>query len=46
MRVRGDVAYISGHGPFDGDKILVTGSVCAEVSVEQAYESALGCPGS
>ena len=36
VRVHGDLAYISGHGPFDGDRLLITGSVGAEVSVEQA----------
>ncbi len=40
MRVHGDVAYVSGHGPFDGDRLLVTGRVGAEVSVEQAYDAA------
>jgi enamine deaminase RidA (YjgF/YER057c/UK114 family) len=40
VRVHGDVAYVSGHGPFDGDRLLVTGSVGAEVSVEQAYDAA------
>jgi enamine deaminase RidA (YjgF/YER057c/UK114 family) len=34
------MAYISGHGPFDGDRLLITGSVGAEVSVEEAYEAA------
>ena len=40
VRVHGDRAYISGHGPFDGDRVLVTGRVGAEVDVEQAYEAA------
>ena len=40
VRVHGDLAYISGHGPLDGDRVLVTGSVGAEVSVEQGYEAA------
>jgi len=40
VRVHGDVAYVSGHGPFDGDRVLFTGRVGAEVSVEQAYEAA------
>src|ERR687898_3620562 len=40
VRVHGDVAYVSGHGPLDGDRVLVTGSVGAEVSVEQAYDAA------
>ena len=40
MRIHGGLAYLSGHGPFDGDRLLVTGRVGAEVSVEQAYEAA------
>ena len=40
VRVHGDLAYVSGHGPLDGDRLLVTGRVGEEVSVEQAYEAA------
>ena len=40
VRVHGGLAYVSGHGPFDGDRLLVTGRVGAEVSIEQAYEAA------
>jgi enamine deaminase RidA (YjgF/YER057c/UK114 family) len=40
VRVHGDLAYVSGHGPFDGDRQLFSGRVGAEVSVEQAYEAA------
>jgi enamine deaminase RidA (YjgF/YER057c/UK114 family) len=40
VRIHGGLAYVSGHGPFDGDRLLVSGSVGAEVSVEQAYEAA------
>jgi enamine deaminase RidA (YjgF/YER057c/UK114 family) len=40
VRVHGDLAYVSGHGPLDGDRVLVTGSVGAEVTVEQAYDAA------
>jgi enamine deaminase RidA (YjgF/YER057c/UK114 family) len=40
VRVHGDLAYISGHGPFDGDRQLFSGRVGAEVSVEQAYDAA------
>jgi enamine deaminase RidA (YjgF/YER057c/UK114 family) len=40
VRVHGGLAYVSGHGPLDGDRVLVTGSVGADVSVEQAYEAA------
>ena len=40
VRVHGDLAYVSGHGPLDGDRVLVTGRVGGEVSVEQAYDAA------
>lgn len=40
VRIHGDVAYVSGHGPLDGDQVLVTGRVGAEVTVEQAYGAA------
>ena len=40
VRVHGDLAYVSGHGPLDGDRVLFTGRVGGEVSVEQAYEAA------
>jgi enamine deaminase RidA (YjgF/YER057c/UK114 family) len=40
VRVHGDVAHVSGHGPMDGDRQLFRGRVGAEVSPEQAYEAA------
>ncbi len=40
VRVHGDVAYVSGHGPADGDRLLFSGSVGAELTVEQGYEAA------
>jgi enamine deaminase RidA (YjgF/YER057c/UK114 family) len=40
VRIHGDLAYVSGHGPFDGDRQLFEGSVGGEVSVEQGYEAA------
>ena len=40
VRVHGGLAYVSGHGPFDGDRLLITGSVGGDVSVEQAYDAA------
>jgi enamine deaminase RidA (YjgF/YER057c/UK114 family) len=40
VRVSGGYAYVSGHGPLDGDEVLVKGKVGAEVSVDQAYEAA------
>jgi enamine deaminase RidA (YjgF/YER057c/UK114 family) len=40
VRVHGDLAYVSGHGPFDGERPLAIGRVGAEVTVEQAYDAA------
>jgi enamine deaminase RidA (YjgF/YER057c/UK114 family) len=40
VRVEGNFAYASGHGPLDGEKQLFTGRVGAEVTVEQGYEAA------
>ena len=40
VRIPGGLAYASGHGPLDGDRVLLTGSVGAEVTVEQAYDAA------
>jgi enamine deaminase RidA (YjgF/YER057c/UK114 family) len=40
VRVHGDLAYVSGHGPLDGDRVLITGRVGGEVSLEQAYGAA------
>ena len=40
VRVHTGLAYISGHGPFDGDRLLVSGSVGTDLSVEEAYEAA------
>ena len=40
VRVSGEHAYISGHGPLDGGDVLVRGKVGADVSPEQGYEAA------
>jgi len=40
MRMHGDVAHISGHGPFDGGRQLFRARVGAELSVEQGYDAA------
>ena len=40
VRVVGDVAYVSGHGPIDGSAPTIIGKVGADVSVEQAYDAA------
>ena len=45
VRVRGDRAYISGHGPLgaDGSPLGPFGKVGEEVSPEEGYEAARGC---
>ena len=40
VRIHGGLAYVSGHGPFDGDRQLFSGRVGAELDVEQAYDAA------
>jgi enamine deaminase RidA (YjgF/YER057c/UK114 family) len=40
VRVSGDHAYVSGHGPFDGSEVLVQGKVGGDLTVEQGYEAA------
>jgi enamine deaminase RidA (YjgF/YER057c/UK114 family) len=40
VRVAGDVAYVSGHGPLDGSEVLIQGKVGGDLTVEQGYEAA------
>jgi enamine deaminase RidA (YjgF/YER057c/UK114 family) len=40
VRVEGQSAFISGHGPLDGDDVLVTGKVGGDVTLEDGYEAA------
>src|SRR5438477_3378186 len=40
VRVLGDIAFVSGHGPVDGDQTLVAGKVGADVTVEEAADAA------
>jgi enamine deaminase RidA (YjgF/YER057c/UK114 family) len=40
VRVSGNYAYVSGHGPLDGGDVLVRGKVGADVSPERGYEAA------
>ena len=40
VRVTGEMAYVSGHGPCDGSEVLVQGKVGTDLSVEQGYEAA------
>jgi enamine deaminase RidA (YjgF/YER057c/UK114 family) len=40
VRVVGDVAYVSGHGPIDGSTVLMHGKVGADLTQERGYEAA------
>lgn len=40
VRVSGELAYVSGQLPVDGDEVLARGRVGADLSVEQGYEAA------
>jgi enamine deaminase RidA (YjgF/YER057c/UK114 family) len=40
VRISGAHAYISGHGPTDGDRFLFQGKVGGDVTLEQAEEAA------
>lgn len=40
VRVSGDHAYVSGHGPLDGGDVLVRGKVGTDVSPEQGHHAA------
>lgn len=39
VRLSGELAYVSGHGPVDGTEVLVAGKVGGGVSVEEAKEA-------
>jgi enamine deaminase RidA (YjgF/YER057c/UK114 family) len=40
VRLSGDYAYISGHGPLDGTDVLVSGKIGGDVTPERGYEAA------
>lgn len=40
VRVSGEVAYISGHGPMDGARPLMQGKLGGGLTPEQGYEAA------
>jgi enamine deaminase RidA (YjgF/YER057c/UK114 family) len=40
VRLSGDRAYVSGHGPLDGSEVLVQGKLGRDLTVEQGYEAA------
>ncbi len=43
VRFDGDMAYVSGHVPFDGEKLVSKGKVPSQVSVQEATEAAALC---
>lgn len=40
LKVHGELAYVSGHGPFDGDRQLFRGQVGSDLTVEEGYDAA------
>ena len=40
VKVHGGLAYVAGHGPFDGTTILARGLVGRDLTLEQAYDAA------
>ncbi len=40
VKVHGGLAYVAGHGPFDGSTPLVQGLVGRDLDLEEAYEAA------
>jgi enamine deaminase RidA (YjgF/YER057c/UK114 family) len=40
VTVHGGLAYIAGHGPFDGSSLLVEGRVGEDLTLEQGYDAA------
>jgi enamine deaminase RidA (YjgF/YER057c/UK114 family) len=40
VKVHGGLAYIAGHGPFDGAEPLVQGLVGRDLTVDEAYQAA------
>jgi hypothetical protein len=40
VKVHGGLAYIAGHGPFDGPTPLIQGLIGRDLTVEQGYEAA------
>jgi enamine deaminase RidA (YjgF/YER057c/UK114 family) len=40
VKVHAGIAYISGHGPFDGPNVLVQGIVGLDLTLEEGYGAA------
>lgn len=40
VKLHRGLAYVAGHGPFDGSNLLVEGLIGRDLSLEQGYEAA------
>jgi len=40
VTIHGGLAYVAGHGPFDGSTLLVEGLVGRDLTTDQAYDAA------
>lgn len=40
IKIHHDIAYIAGHGPFDGSTPLVQGLIGSDLTVDQGYDAA------
>jgi enamine deaminase RidA (YjgF/YER057c/UK114 family) len=40
VKVHAGIAYVAGHGPFDGSSLLAHGVVGAELTLEEGYDAA------
>ena len=40
VKVHDGLAYVAGHGPFDGNNVLVSGLVGRDLTLEEGYEAA------
>lgn len=40
ITIHGGLAYIAGHGPFDGSTLLMAGRVGDDLTLQQGYEAA------
>jgi enamine deaminase RidA (YjgF/YER057c/UK114 family) len=40
VTLHGGLAYVAGHGPFDGSTVLMEGRVGDDLTLEQGYEAA------
>lgn len=40
VKVHGGLAYVAGHGPFDGSTALMTGLIGRDLTLDEGYEAA------